>query len=624
MKKHYFALQIKKLLFVALALFYVALYPQYSGEDRPAAFDCGTVIDPNTYLVDPFYGNNQALVDILLDHNVAISETYLQDLENGDEMPFMVEERTTKEQVYHIPIKVWIYRRSNGTGNFSTSNIYTMIENVNNTFASNTGIRFYLMCDISEINNTAIAENAALHFNSVTLNNKVAGAINVHFFISGADWAGRANFPILFDMGPIDPIPNPVAYTCAINISEGNVFSLSNTLAHEIGHTLGLYHTHHPGRNSSVQKNEDCGDCYQEAVSRSKKQGLLCISTVGKKKCEVNGDFLCDTAADPFLYDRVNSLCVYTYGGTDNWGDAWNPNTNNIMSYSYNTCRTYFSPLQVAKMYSFIGGIGIGHPPFNISGPNYMCQGQTETFSVPVLPGVSNYTWTVPPGLNILSGQGTNSITAQATTYAVGGTISVTTNCGSPGSQRTLYKPNYTPISGPEEVCVYHVGTAYSTTQIPGVTYNWTITNGTILTGQGTRQVTVSLNPHSSNQSLIQVTTGMCGGSGGGALYIQHTPPGPDCQGEIIPDGKAKETEPQKTMLLYPNPAKGTVNIIAPDNDVYDIVLFNAIGQALYRKNEAVMNGTHTLDIQSYDEGIYFVYLIGKNKTFSKRLILKQ
>src|SRR5690606_14987681 len=61
------------------------------------------------------------------------------------------------------------------------------------------------------------------------------------------------------------------------------------------------------------------------------------------------------------------------------------PEVANIMGYAYRTCRSYFSPMQVAKMYGYIDDIGISHPSFYITGPNYVCTGQSGTLSVPAL-----------------------------------------------------------------------------------------------------------------------------------------------------------------------------------------------------------------------------------------------
>jgi len=603
-------------LFTFLIFTPVILFSQTDEEDSDEYFnDCGTIVDPDSYKFDEFFGNNQKLVDILLDHGVDIDENYLENLENYGEMTTMSQRGFEQSNMYYIPIKAWVYRNDNGSGNYTIAQIYQMIENVNDLFIANANIKFYLLCDISEINNSAIANNGNDYFSSITLNNKVSGALNVHFVIDdnsppNEEWGGRAYLPFP---------THSRAFTSAIK--HGGLAGYSNTLAHEIGHMLGLYHTHQPGRVKNVDSNEDCSNCLQESVSRSRVQESNCLFT-GEKKCEVNGDFLCDTEADPKLSNRVTFNCSYYYDGVDNWGDTWTPNTYNLMSYSINpTCRNYLTPLQVAKMYYYISWIGINSPGFSISGPNYLCNGQTANYSVTPLSGVSNYEWTVPNNVTILSGQGSSSITVQASSNYVSGDITVTPNCGSAIAKRTLLLPNHTPINGPDEVCIHHVGTSYSTIAISGITYNWTITNGTILTGQGTNQVTISLSSHSSNQSLIQVTTGMCGGSGGGALYINHIPSGRDCQGEIIPD-RSFVLESEKSVLLYPNPAKSLLYITLPDDKVYDIILLNMAGQIVYKK-EKIAQDTHSIELNAYKEGIYFVFLNGE-KNYSKRLIIKK
>lgn len=119
------------------------------------------------------------------------------------------------------------------------------------------------------------------------------------------------------------------------------------TLAHEIGHFFTLEHTH---------RNSDKGKCRQEAVSRTRKfklkQFFGCIPPKWGKICEKSGDGFCDTPADPELSSsKVNSSCNYTAGETDNWGDTYHPDENNIMSYSRRSCRNNFSYGQASAMY---------------------------------------------------------------------------------------------------------------------------------------------------------------------------------------------------------------------------------------------------------------------------------
>ncbi|MBA2629049.1 MAG: T9SS type A sorting domain-containing protein [Rickettsiaceae bacterium] len=606
-------------------------------EDLLYMDNCGTKTIENGYLWDEFYGNNQQLLDILLKHDVNIDQNYLENLEGVNETPFLEEGRfAAASPIYYIPVKAWIYRNNNGTGNISTGQVQEVITQLNDLYSSNTNIHFYLICDISIINNGNYANNGEQYFNDYTLVNKTAGAINVHFVIqSGANWAGKANFPF-----PFFGLPNPRAYSCAVETSLWSIPSIVSILGHEIGHNLGLYHTHHPGRNNQHSKNEDCGDCYQESVSRTRTQGAVCVSTIGQKKCEVNGDFLCDTAADPALSWKgrrpeyyVASNCDYlsSSGGTDNWGDTWIPNTNNIMSYTRLTCMGYFSPLQLGKMYGFISAIGTNYPAFTITGPANLCNGQTANYSVNTLPGVTNYTWSVPSNLTILSGQGSNSINVLACT-GNGGTITVMPNCGNKPATRTISSINFVPINGLDAACPGQTYT-YSTPPLSGASYNWTaVENASIVSGQGTNSVQVLLNNGFTNQSYISVAvSNYCTTTIYGNKIIAHADPvfpEPPC---FVIDPIAPRIESVsksvslklQDMHLNPNPASSRVTIIVPDEAIYDLVLFNMAGQTIYRKNKAV-HKQQVLNIQEFSAGIYFVCVISGDKSYSKKLIIKK
>lgn len=77
-------------------------------------------------------------------------------------------------------------------------------------------------------------------------------------------------------------------------------------------------------------------------------------------------------------------------------------------------------------------------------------------------------------------------------------------------------------------------------------------------------------------------------------------------------------------MNLYPNPAVDrSVTITTPDNGVYDLVLFDFNYQMVFRENRCVQK-EYTLDISSYQPGMYFVYLISQERTYSKKLIIQK
>ena len=94
-------------------------------------------------------------------------------------------------------------------------------------------------------------------------------------------------------------------------------------LAHEIGHFYGLYHTHESSFGSEL---------------------------VRRLNCEIAGDLLCDTPADPLLNISNVVDCRYLGDEVDPEGETFRPDTKNIMSYAPESCRSIFSFQQLARM----------------------------------------------------------------------------------------------------------------------------------------------------------------------------------------------------------------------------------------------------------------------------------
>jgi hypothetical protein len=88
--------------------------------------------------------------------------------------------------------------------------------------------------------------------------------------------------------------------------------------------------------------------------------------------------------------------------------------------------------------------------PGPISGTTAQCPLGSQVYSVTTVSGATSYTWTVPNGWSITSGQGTNSITATAGIIGQNGDISVVANntCGSSATKQlavTVVAPTTTP-----------------------------------------------------------------------------------------------------------------------------------------------------------------------------------
>ncbi len=90
-----------------------------------------------------------------------------------------------------------------------------------------------------------------------------------------------------------------------------------------------------------------------------------------------------------------------------------------------------------------------------ISGPSAVCAGQTNlTYSIPAMYGATTYTWGVPSGSTIVSGQGTTSITVNYGSIA--GKVAVTAKnaCGNKGTSTLAVAINCR-VAGVENLEVY-------------------------------------------------------------------------------------------------------------------------------------------------------------------------
>ena len=129
-------------------------------------------------------------------------------------------------------------------------------------------------------------------------------------------------------------IPNSYLSVSGPAIEDTNNIS---TLAHEMGHCFGLYHTF---ENIPVVGGE-------ENVARSG----------GCKDCDTDGDYLCDTQADrdPTSLSFIDPVtCTYTGNRRDECGSLLLMEPENIMSYGRRPCRKRFTAGQGNRARSYI------------------------------------------------------------------------------------------------------------------------------------------------------------------------------------------------------------------------------------------------------------------------------
>lgn len=206
-----------------------------------------------------------------------------------------------------IAITAHVARRDDGTGGLAEQDLLDAIDNVNVIYQL-TNMEFFIFGDINYIDDSEYFDFESSQEVELASQHFVENTINIYFFNSAKSGenfvCGYARFP----GSGIDRIV--MDNSCATN---------GSTLPHEIGHYFALYHTH--GKSNSGTTDE----------------------LVDGSNCDVAGDDICDTPADPNLSGNVDGTCSYTGETTDANGDTYAPNPRNLMSYSRKECRDQFS-----------------------------------------------------------------------------------------------------------------------------------------------------------------------------------------------------------------------------------------------------------------------------------------
>ena len=253
--------------------------------------------------------------------------------------------------------------------------------------------------------------------------------------------------------------------------------------------------------------------------------------------------------------------------------------------------------------------------PGTMTGATYGLCGQTNVqYSVPNVAGLT-YTWTVPSGAIILSGQGTNIITVNFINSVASGTVSVIASnaCGNSVARSvTVRKTPATPgtITGANTVCSNQFGVPYSIGAVPtATTYTWTAPTGAHVSDGVTTSVANILTTASTSVTVNY-------GSSAGFLYAKATNScGTGSNKSLAITMNCKEEENNlfnaTAMIVYPNPTDGFVHVsISASTDGNGLIQLTDIsGRILQSQNISFAKGENNLnlDLTEYAQGIYLV-----------------
>jgi hypothetical protein len=192
----------------------------------------------------------------------------------------------------------------------------------------------------------------------------------------------------------------------------------------------------------------------------------------------------------------------------------------NISVTASSTCGTSASSTQTITINTAPSTPGL------ITGSATACSGSAgNAYSIVAVSGATSYTWTVPAGATITSGQGTMSATVSMGATSGNVTVTATNSCGtSAASIRTVTINTISAvpglISGATTLCSGSAGNVYSIVAVAGATsYTWSVPAGaTITAGQGTISATVTMGSASGNVTVTSTNT--CGTSAASAQAV--------------------------------------------------------------------------------------------------------
>jgi len=213
-----------------------------------------------------------------------------------------------------------------------------------------------------------------------------------------------------------------------------------------------------------------------------------------------------------------------------------------------------------------------------ISGPTNSCEyigntGNVATYSVPAVTNIGSYAWTLPLGATDVSGQGTNTVSFKYPAGYIGGSISVIgiNDCGT-SSARTLSITRLLPGT-PGNIDVINTQPcpnreySYSLAAIPGNTTSllWTIpSGGTLVSGQGTRSITVSYSDGVVDGAVTVKSVSNCGASSIRSLIVKLAP----CSASPSPQYTKGIIATMPTALdvkVFPNPTTSSFDLRVTD-----------------------------------------------------------
>ena len=243
-----------------------------------------------------------------------------------------------------------------------------------------------------------------------------------------------------------------------------------------------------------------------------------------------------------------------------------------------------------------------------ITGEAAVCAPATGiNYSVAPVAGATAYSWTLPQGASVVSGQYTNSIMVDFAANALPGPLTVSGNnmCGngivSPSFAVTVHPQPATPV-------VTASGNTLTSSASAGNQWYW---NGTAVTG-ATSQI---YNVPAGNPGWYRTIAGLegCYSDSSNQVYVAGVGVGDNENGSIN---------------IYPVPNKGlfTAEVSSSHAEDFRIQIYNTLGVMVHQTAGFRVNGIYkeNIDVHQLPEGMYSLVFISQERKIVRKMLINR